>query len=219
MPNPLKISLVAFVSAAIALSACAFPPEPAPVPQSWEFDVEFGDLHAITVDVKKIGPQGEEELQPMSFFYLTYTVTNHSGQDLLFAPNFELGTDKGPPIPSGRAGGVPREATAQILELQQNPFLETQLGILGTLQQGEENAKEGLVVWVLDDLTVDEVTVYAAGFSGETDTLEWTDPQSGESVRVILQKTREMRFATPGTIDPSASEPFRLKERPRWIMR
>ncbi len=220
MGNARTIGLSTLVAAVIAAAttALAFPPEPAPVPQAWEFDVDFGPLHAATVEIEVIGPEGKKVLQPMAFFYMTYTVMNNTGQDLLFAPSFELGTDKGQILRAGRRD-VPRKATQELLRRLENPFLLDQISILGKLQQGEENAKEGLIVWPLDDLTIDEAAVYAEGFSGETDTIEWIDPENGEVIKVILRKTYEQRFATPGTIDPTNPKPFRLKERPRWIMR
>jgi len=219
MASVRTIGINTLVAAVIAITAAAFayPPEPAPVPKAWEFDVEFRPLRTASCEVMKLGPEGVRELQPMAFFYMTYTVTNHTGQDLLFAPSFELSTDKGEIIRAGRH--VPREATQELIRRLDNVFLEDQINILGKLQQGEENAKEGLIVWPINDVTVDEVVVYAAGFSGETDTLEWEDPETGEMIKVILHKTYEQRFATPGTIDPNSGVSYAPKGRPRWIMR
>ena len=49
-----------------------------------------------------------------------------------------------------------------------NTLIQDQITILGTILQGEENAKEGLVVWPCENFRPGEVTIYAAGFSGET---------------------------------------------------
>ncbi len=56
--------------------------------------------------------------------------------------------------------------TDQILELLGNPLLEDQNEILGDILIGEENAKEGLVVWPAGDADVNELTVFATGASG-----------------------------------------------------
>jgi len=204
---------------------CAAAPEPDPVPQRWEFDVEFGPLQTIEVEIPLLDESGQEVrdetgsalTERRGYFFLTYLVTNHTGDDRLFAPHLELGADDGSLVTSGL--DVPPEATRAILRELQNPFLEDQISIIGKIQQGEENAREGLAVWPITDYMVDEVVVYAAGFSGETDVLEWKDPESDEPIKVILRKTYEMRYTTPGQIDPGDPHPLPLSEPPRWIMR
>ena len=216
--------IAVFVPVLVALQ-CVAAPEPDPVPQRWELDVEFGPLQTMEVRTpvrdehgqQVLDEQGRGVTEPRGFFFLTYMVTNHSGEDRLLAPHMELGADNGALISSGL--DVPPEATRAIQRELDNPFLEDQIAIIGKIQQGEENAREGLAVWPIADEMVDEVVVYAAGFSGETDVLEWTDSASGESVKVILRKTYEMRYTTPGRIDPSDPRPLPLTEPPRWIMR
>ena len=53
------------------------PPEPDPIPRRWQLDVEVGPLRVATFDVKDEGKR--------AYFYMTYKVTNNSGEDLLFA--------------------------------------------------------------------------------------------------------------------------------------
>ncbi len=57
-------------------------PEPDPVPRRWELQIETGDLHMVTMDVPGLGAR--------KYVYMTFHATNNSGQDLLFAPSFEL---------------------------------------------------------------------------------------------------------------------------------
>lgn len=198
----------AFILTALCASAAARPPEPDPVPRRWQMDLEPGPLRFATVDVPG-HPQ-------RTYFYMTYKVTNTSGNDLLLAPAFDLANERGVVVRSGR--DVPYEVTKEILARLDNPFLEDQISILGILQQGPENAREGLVVWPALDVKGEEVAVYASGFSGESRTIESPDPRTGEMKRYNLRKTLMLRYRVPGEIYERGSEPFELVER-RWILR
>jgi len=180
-------------------------PQPDPIPQSWQLDVEPGPLRLTVVNLPDKGPR--------PYFYLTYYVENNTGQDRLFAPSFELATaEEGSIIPAGR--GVSTKVTQEILRRLENPFLEDQLGMVGVLQQGEINAKEGLVVWPAENLHVDQIRIFAAGFSGETK--RYTRPDTGE--QVILRKTLLLRHEAPGVLIGWGDDPIPRVEQ-RWIMR
>ncbi len=204
-----RVSLVvAALLAFFAIGAGHRPPEPDPLPQRWELDFIPGPLRVITLEV------GDEGLQP--FFYLTYRVTNNSGEDLQFAPIFEIGNENGDVV---RAGvDVPRSVRRALLELLDNPLLEDQIQIIGPILQGRENAKDGLVIWRAPSLTTDELAVYAAGFSGETQQVEFENPDSGETETLTFRKTYMVRYATPGTLVGQGSKPLQVVGE-RWIMR
>jgi len=190
-------------------AAAARAPEPDPVPERWQLDLEVGQLRVTTVPTRE---------GPRPFFYLTYQVTNNSGEDLLFAPMWELATDDGEMRRSGL--GVPRDVTRHLLARFDNPLLNDQLSMLGRLLQGRENAKQGLVIWPAEDLDVDTVQVFAAGFSGEFRSYMVPDPQNpGEMTRFVLRKTRSLTYCTPGELRPLHNQELRLCERPVWIMR
>jgi hypothetical protein len=84
--------------------------------------------------------------------------------------------------------------------------------------QGDENAKDGIVVWPLSNLTASELTVYAAGFSGEVAQVEIKDPKSGALVKEPMYKTFMARYKTGGDMSNRGSEPFEPYET-TWIMR
>ena len=195
-----------------ALSATALgwtrPPEPDPLPKRWQLDLDVGPLRVATVNTEDAGPK--------MFYYLTYRVTNNSGEDQAFAPVFELGTDEGELLRAGK--DVPRAVKLEMLDRLDNPLLEGQIAILGTLLQGKENAKDGLVIWPVGDTEIDEISIYAAGFSGETTKVEFKDPESGETKEVTLRKTMMVRYDVPGSLDKRGSEPIKPKAE-RWIMR
>lgn len=183
-------------------------PEPAPIPKRWQLDVKTSPLRMALVDT----PGGS----PRAYFYLTYVVTNNTPSDVLFAPAFELATDEGDLLRSGR--DVPFAVTAAILDRLDNPMLLDQISIVGTLLRGEENAKEGLVIWPIPTQHCNEMIVYGAGFSGETVTVELPNPETGEIERKLLRKTLMQRYRSPGELDPAFGPPM-LPYETRWIMR
>ena len=183
-------------------------PEPDPIPRRWQLDIQPGSLRIATVEVKEQGPK--------SYFYMTYKVTNASGGDLLFAPSFDLATDQGDVLRSGR--DVPAEVTKSLLDSLGNKYLEDQISIVGNLLQGEGNAKEGLVVWPAGSLRLTQLEVYAAGFSGETKTVDIQDPKTGKPAKVTVRKTLQLRYQPPGEIRDQGSKPFDVIEQ-RWVMR
>jgi hypothetical protein len=191
---------VAMLSAAVALAA----PLPDPVPRKWEFRFEPGPLRVAVVDTEEAGPQ--------AFYYMTYYVENNTGTDRYFAPRFELATDEGDLLRSGR--GVPREAVEQIMGMLRNDLLLDEIRVQGPLLQGDENAREGLVVWPCEDYSIDEVTVFAAGFSGENALVR--RPDNGETV--LLRKSKMLRHAVPGDLNVGSDDPL-ARTLERWIMR
>lgn len=201
---------LACVLMALGLTALAWtrPPEPDPLPKRWQLDIDVGPLRVAEVKL-----EGEE---PQVYYYLTYRVTNNSGQDLQFAPVFELGTDEGELLVAGR--DVSRDVRQELLARLDNPLIEDQISILGTLLQGKENAKDGLVIWPVGDMDIDEVSVYAAGFSGETARIELPDPDTGEKREIVLRKTYMVRYSIPGSLELRGSESLKPRDE-RWIMR
>jgi hypothetical protein len=201
---PLRLALVALfaVVAWAALSGLARAPEPDPAPRRWQLDLEVSGLRMHSVEV---------DGQPRAFYYLTYKVTNNAGKDLLFAPSFEMVANKGEPVRSGR--NVPAEVTKTLLSRMQNPLLADQISIIGPLQQGAEHAREGLVVWNADTLKPESLTVYAAGFSGETAPVKGNDGKT-----VLLRKTRMIRYEIIGELSNLRDKPLAPAEL-RWIMR
>jgi hypothetical protein len=159
-------------------SSVAAAPEPSPVPKRWQLDVECSPLRWITIDTG----QGAKP-----YYFMTYKVTNNSPVDLLFAPVFELATSDQDVLRSGR--DVPVAVTNELLRRLNNPFLQDQISIVDNLLRGEENAREGLVIWPITTDHLNEVTVYAAGFSGETATIEIPKlpaptPVAGDAVEI-----------------------------------
>lgn len=207
--TPWRVGCVAAAAAVMSGAAASghIPPQPDPVPRRWQLDVQVGDLRLISLETD--GRAG-------AYFVLTYTVTNNSGQDLLFAPAFELVDDEGNVLRSGR--NVPPAVTERLLELFDNPFLQDQISILGPLLQGRENAREGLVVWSAADLDVDELVVYAMGFSGESKPYTIYDAGGRPVETFVLRKTLMLRHRVDGELDPASTRAI-PRTATEWIMR
>lgn len=199
-------------------------PEPSLTPVRWQLDIEPGALRLTTVNVEGVGPR--------AFYTMTYKVTNNSGQDLYFAPAFELAVDEESPIRSGR--GVATATTRDILAKQGNGRLADQVSVIGMLRQGPENAREGLVIWPAERLRANEVTVYAIGFSGETRRISKPDSKAGESKtaaeapktkagarnpnEVVLRKTLMLNHQAPGDLT-GLGDAVIERTGERWILR
>lgn len=206
--NAIFSRLAVALAAVLGLFMTAMAPEPEPVPRRWQFDLKTGPLRVATVEVPEVGRR--------SYFYMTYKVTNNTGQDLLLAPAFDLAADSGEVIRSGR--DVPADVTRQVLSELQSPFIQDQIGVLGILLQGEENAREGVVIWPANSLDSGEIVVYAGGFSGETRAIEVADPKTGKPTKATLRKTLMQRYLLPGELrkrDSTPLEPYEV----RWVLR
>ena len=193
-------ALATFAALALTSLAMAFP-KPAPVPYRWELNFEAGPLRLYT------DPGGTG-----SYWYFTYTVTNRTNKDQLWAPKMVLFTDTGDILPAGK--DVPTAVTNGLLELLGNEFLEDQNTVIGELLQGKENAKEGLIVWPARNLRVTEMSLFITGISGETARVK--NPVTGTDI--TLYKTLQRDYLVPGNAQARGSEPVSLVQE-TWILR
>jgi hypothetical protein len=185
----------------LAAGAALAYPKPAPVPPRWELEFEPGELRLYV-----------DPIEGGTYWYFTYKVTNRTERDQVWAPVFDLFTDAGEILRSGR--DVPSRVAEDIKELLGNDFLEYQNEIIGDIYYGRDHAKEGLVVWPARRLDVNEMSLFIAGTSGETAVV--VNPITGE--RVLLRKTLQRDYLVPGDALPRGSKPIPLKEQ-HWVMR
>ena len=146
------------------------------------------------------------------FWYMTYDVVNNTGEDQRFAPRIELLVDDGRMVRQGE--GVSSEITKALKEFLGNELLEDQFEILGTVLQGKEHAKSGLVVFVAEDLDPTELSVMVQGLSRETE--KKPHPKTGELV--TLRKNARVDYLVPGDPKPSGTVTYPIVEQ-RWEFR
>lgn len=205
---PSRVLAVLLVVVGVVAVTAARPPEPNPNPIRWQLDLDVGPLRVASVQTPDQGPT--------LYFYLTYTVTNNTDQDILLAPSFELSTETGADVVAGQ--GVPASVTRELLTRLNNPLLSDQVAMIGVLRRGEAHARSGLVVWPVRDLQADEARVYMAGFSGETERVRLIDRESGNPRDVVFRKTLMAMHAVPGHVDGIGAEAI-TRSGTRWIMR
>lgn len=174
---------------------------------------------SATVPVTAMGDDWELEFKPgpmrlyydsisdESFWYFTYTVANRSQRDRMFAPKLELFTDDGEILRSGR--GVPSRINRQLREMLADPLLEDQNRIIGELLVGRENARSGLAVWPDNTPNVTELTLFVAGLSSDSETIE--HPVTKEPIR--LQRTLRREYIVAGNPSGRGSLPVPLEPR------
>lgn len=196
------LGVLALAGAALVLTAAA--PEPDPVARRWELQFDVGPLRVASVNVPDVGPR--------QYLYLTYRVVNNSGEDVFFAPSFDYSNGQGEIVRSGR--DVPQAVTTRLLEVVNNSFIEDQVQVIGDILQGPQNAKDGLVIWPLNDLNPEEVVVYVAGLSGESKTVA----SPGGKDKFVVRKTLRLSYQAPGSLVGRKSEPLDVASK-SWIMR
>jgi len=201
-----RLAAAALLAALAVLAWPAAPdahaaPEPSAKPPRWELKFEVvHDLRLITLN-------GDY------YWFMTYLVTNRTGEDQVFVPNAILATDAGDIVKDGE--DVPYEITQRILGLMKSPFLESKNQIIGQLKTGKEYAREGLMVWkagTLDD--VRDVRVFFGGLSSDTQLVK--NPVTGDNA--VVRKHLARLYDCPGDpqADPGHAVELRKQE---WIMR
>jgi len=199
---------LAFVAAMVA-GALSLPveravaaPEPSLVPTSWQLNFKHGPIERLLVG---------KDARQKTYWFMRYTVSNNTGKDILFTPDFQLMTDTGQVQEAYK--DVPDEIIAKIKELYNNELLASPNMILGNLLQGEDNARDGVIVFGDVDAATRNFKVFVSGLSGAT--TEVKNPQTDKTV--ILQKTLILEYNVPG-------EAIGIETRPeykgaKWVMK
>jgi hypothetical protein len=189
-----------WITLAFAPQAAAYP-KPAPVPARWELTFEPGDLRLYV-----------DEYTGEAYWFFTYKIINRTGAQRIWAPTFVLYNDQGEIMTSGR--DVPAKVTQDLLDLLDNDFMESQSRLIGEIREGAEFAKEGIVIWPVNEFDVNEITIFIAGLSGETARV--TNPRTGEEI--ILRKTLERNYLVRGNALARGTKPVEFVSQ-RWILR
>jgi hypothetical protein len=212
--------IVAAVAACLVVPVVAAP-KPSQVPVSWQLDIDL--KHPRAVELTMPG-----RTEPERFWYIRYTVTNRSGRDCIFVPEFVLYTDTGQILRAGY--GVPTAAFKAIKQIHNEPLLKDTTSMTGKLLQGEDNAKDGLAVWRDFDPAAGEFDIFIGGLSGETAEVQLPRPiqvveldTSGKTATVtkeklVLAKTLHLKYGVPG----EAAGRTHIKPEPakkQWVMR
>jgi hypothetical protein len=180
--------------------------EPSIVPQSW--DLTF--THSVPRPIAVRDTAGDLQW----YWYITYKVVNNTSEDRLFVPEVEISTDEGDLIRSGQ--NVPTAVFFAIKEKERNTLLESPNQVVGRLLQGNDHARESVIIWPAFKHNISQLTLFIAGLSGETSAIK--NPLTDEPVTV--RKSLMIEFSTPGdTVSYTPDKQTILPVDQQWIMR
>jgi len=169
-----RIVLCGIVLCALASSRSTVfaQPEPSPVRVSWE--LSFKPTPPMRIQVKT-----------QTYWYMLYTVTNNTGEDVNFHPEIVRVNEIESELPAGKVEAQPQKAaritldpaivgphskvfqTIQQRHAKTHPFLVPPVDAIGKLLQGDDNARTSVAVFHDLDPRVSKFTIYVSGLSGE----------------------------------------------------
>jgi hypothetical protein len=199
----------------LAASAHAFP-KPSPYPISWELKFDYSTPKRIVVR-----PKGADA--PQAYWYMTFTVTNNSGEERKFLPRFEMITNDGEVLRSDNK--IPQDIIESIRQAERNRHLEPVHALAGTLRIGEDQAREGVAIWKEPDPKMGRFSIFVTGLSGEAVILTGKDGKpeektdaDGKKSPVILFKTLRIDYHVPGDEKFPGNDVVDLAGQ-EWVMR
>jgi hypothetical protein len=197
------VTVFALLSIPDAL-ALADHPKPSVYPKSWQIDIAHGKPARTVVSVPG-------QAVPQAYWYMTYTVTNNSGEERTFLPVFELLTEDGKILRSDR--NVPLRVFETIKKQTGMKFLEQSTQIAGPIRLGEDQARDGVAIWSEPNLEMGSFSIFVTGLSGEFATVH-----SADDKETILRKTLQLNYLIRGDeVYPGEDE---VNDNPeQWIMR
>jgi hypothetical protein len=207
MKRPLLASILALAAATGvgfigSNSAARAFPEPSVVPVSWELNLKHGPIERLIMTI-----DGKQQ----TFWFMRYSVINNTGKDVLFTPSVELMTDTGQVQEAFK--DVPSDVFKKIKEMYKNPLLESPTNVVGKLLQGEDNAKDGVLIFANLDTDARNFQIFFSGLSGET--AEVKNPITGKPV--ILQKSLVLEYGVPG--QAIGIDPVPVYKGSHWVMK
>lgn len=199
------VILAALGAAAPAPAIAGKHPEPSIYPIAWQFDFKHGEPKRIVV--------GSDP-----YWYLTYTVTNKTGEERLWAPTFEMLTNDGKIVKAGH--GVPGDVFDRVAEREHNRFLVPANRAVGILHQGEDQAKDSVAIWKEPNPRMGNFKIFVGGLSGEAVEMKDDDGKvmKEDGRPIFLRKTLVLNYAIYGDeFFPTRHELHDLGE--SWVMR
>lgn len=206
---------ICVISAVLPCPALAAP-QPAIVPAAgnWTVDVTFENPQQITI--RRSGSHAK----PERFWYVILTMTNKTDHDVEFYPNCELMTDTFHVLSAVKAASP--ALIEKIKERHQKiyPLLETLETVGNRILEGEDNAKEVVVIFKDFDAGAKSLKIFIAGLSNETVGVEHpvNKGANGQPLMVYLRKTLELGYMVGGDPAFRADQKLNLESK-RWVMR
>lgn len=215
------MSLLAVVSIGLCGSLARSAPEPSFASLAWELDFDHQTPMMIRV-------QAPGQADRDTYWYMLYQITNNTGDERYFVPEFTLYTDTGQVIRSGV--GVSPAVFEAVRRRHRNDLLESSADLTGRVLQGEDNARFGVAIFRDIDADARKFDIFVGGLSGETVRIELPVPveieqmddegniQTVQQDEILLRKTLELHFRLPG--EPQARTQTQvIPAGQSWVMR
>lgn len=122
--------------------------------EKWTLDLQYEPPVPIVVTT----PGGDKEV----YWYIIYTVTNHSGEDRMYVPAFTLFTDTA----SVRKAGVYPAVYKAIKNKRKVAFLESPVKLVDKIRVGPDSARTGVAIFAPIDRKTDRFSIFVEGLSG-----------------------------------------------------
>jgi hypothetical protein len=214
---PLILGTIALLAFQPAAAPVGKGPQPSPMPVSWELDLRFLDPQRIEVQVPGASA-------PEVYWYMVYTVTNHTGRTQRFFPTFQLVTDDLHVVDTDMSIHALVFEAIRERHRRTHPDLVHPTKAIGDLLTGDDNALESVAIWRGVDSDANCIAIYVAGLCGEArvvrnPTFDPNRPEGPENPRQFtLRKTLEICYNLRGdAVARTLVEPERTSI--RWLMR
>ncbi len=213
-----KIFLIATIATLLAsISTGWAAPKPALVAATgdWQLDIEIhGDPKLLSLMLP-----GDEMIK--NYWYLTYTVTNNTGQDVDYFPEIELFTDTFKSTVSGK--NVRDQVFQKIRNRYRHtiPLLESQDQVTEKILQGRDNSRDSVAIFEDFDLNARTVKLFLSGTSNEVATVKHPlliDGATKKPKDVLLKKTLMLEYRISGDQHNPEQRVMLYRDR-SWIMR
>ncbi len=221
MKHCAAVVAIGLAAGLVSVARSGPPPKPSDIQISWQLEFNYETPRMISLKLP-----GEQERH--TYWYVLYKVTNHTGEDRVFAPDFVLYTDTGQILRAGE--GVPAAVFTEIQKLHNNPLLVSMAAAAGPLLQGEDNAKDSVAIWRDFDPAARGFDIFVGGLSGEEEKVKLPAPiqtvvrdDRGELVEVtetemVLIRTLMLQYKLPGEAESRRQITPELAKQ-QWVMR
>jgi hypothetical protein len=216
-----QIGLLGLLVLGMSVLPAITAPQPSEAQVAWRLDFQYDEPKYIQVTLPG-------EALPTGFWYMTFHVTNRTGEDRLFAPSFTLYTDTGQIIRAGE--NVNPVVFDYIKKIENNPLLEDLIAMTGKLLQGEDNARDGVAIFKNFDPKAAKFDIFISGLSGEIAQVNLPNPVEVQQINaqgeletvqtktVLLSRTLHLGYA----IGTEARDRIQSKVKflvEKWVMR
>lgn len=192
-------------------------PEPAlvPGPNIWQLELELhGEPQQLTMKLPTWN-------KPRTYWYMPYTITNNTGRDVDFYPQFDLLTDTFSLVHGGVEVRKPVFDRIKQLYSTTLPYLEPESEITGRILQGQDNARSSVIIFRDFDPNATSVKIFIAGLSNETVKVlhpAAINPRTKMPKEVLLRKSLMLQYDVPGDRFNPENRVMLYRGR-EWLMR